>query len=704
MTKNDKVVGVDMQNRNALISMACVSQNANNPFMVFCEYIKYCVYKVNTKSFTIKDIRSSVGQEFGVDLPYHIIGNCLSILENEGVLHYDKHVITRGSDYDISSFENKRIEYRQIESDIISKLIDYVAKYGKNWNEEHARDMLIYVLDKQGLAFGIFLHDETITYPTEIIDQSNEESIEKDDDDAQASIPLFSDTNLVGRFIQDILDSDSLSKEYLLKICEGLMICAGSYQLPAEGFEYKKTNIKGTGFIFDTKLLLRFLGCAGDAAVTATKELVKLIQDDGGLIFFYPHTKKEIQKAFKNAINDIFKGYPPKDDEMRLYVSRTKNSIQVLKAKEASFVGELTSANIFEKPLENYSDSDRIKHGFELDVLKKYMYSRLRWEQKTIDNDALSIWETHMRRKGDYSDYCGTAKHLDVFVTSNPQLIYVSLNFKNETPYLESIQQWQANRLPVITDMRLMCRLWSPAAQAKHISQLYLTSNVVAALKPTKKYIEEVRNLAIELKKEIPAYSEISLSSFFDDNISDAILQSTKGLESNLDIGVFASSIAELVEWNDEEQKEKLQYTTSERDAANEKLEKQKEEIITGAVEFYREKLRWRRPVLIFFKNWVLALTIIWALVASFVSFVSKGWIPFLSVLVPVIVKAIEIITSSQELEKCILKKILPVVEHSFAKKITKSLRTVEVNYQEEIISQSLEQTKLINNCRKLIQ
>ena len=46
MTKNDKVVGVDMQNRNALISMACVSQNANNPFMVFCEYIKYCVYKV----------------------------------------------------------------------------------------------------------------------------------------------------------------------------------------------------------------------------------------------------------------------------------------------------------------------------------------------------------------------------------------------------------------------------------------------------------------------------------------------------------------------------------------------------------------------------------------------------------------------------------------------------------------------------------
>jgi hypothetical protein len=158
---------------------------------------------------------------------------------------------------------------------------------------------------------------------------------------------------------------------------------------------------------------------------------------------------------------------------MRLYASRVKNSIAVLSAKRANLSRELATANIYEKPLDHYSDNDNIKFGFPIELLNSYMYQNLKWEKKTIDNDALSIWETHMRRRGIYDDYFGSSKHLDVFVTSNAKLIGVSLGFKREYPSLDIVQMWKPTRLPVITDVRLMCRLWTPAEHVERISLLY---------------------------------------------------------------------------------------------------------------------------------------------------------------------------------------------------------------------------------------
>ena len=38
------MVVINMKNPNALIAMAQVAQNANNPYAAFCEYIKYCIF------------------------------------------------------------------------------------------------------------------------------------------------------------------------------------------------------------------------------------------------------------------------------------------------------------------------------------------------------------------------------------------------------------------------------------------------------------------------------------------------------------------------------------------------------------------------------------------------------------------------------------------------------------------------------------
>ena len=46
-------VVIDMKNPNALIAMAQVAQNANNPYAAFCEYIKYCVFSTASSVVTL---------------------------------------------------------------------------------------------------------------------------------------------------------------------------------------------------------------------------------------------------------------------------------------------------------------------------------------------------------------------------------------------------------------------------------------------------------------------------------------------------------------------------------------------------------------------------------------------------------------------------------------------------------------------------
>ena len=80
----------------------------------------------------------------------------------------------------------------------------------------------------------------------------DDEAIEADDINKQ---PLFTDEYFVGKFIEEILAGDTVQKDYLKKICEGLMLCVGTYQLPSADTNGSTLQINGTKFFFDTKLL-----------------------------------------------------------------------------------------------------------------------------------------------------------------------------------------------------------------------------------------------------------------------------------------------------------------------------------------------------------------------------------------------------------------------------------------------------------------
>lgn len=701
-------VVINMRNPNALIAMAQVAQNADNPYEAFCEYIKYCVFSNVSSIMTLSEIRTAVGKEFGLYIPHNILMKCLSYIQDEGVITFDIHQIKRIGSFDTEAFDRDRETYRATESAIIQALMQYASKYSREWTIEHTRELLIKVLDRNGLAYDIFLHEGSSTngahQPTinecEMAEMlPDDEEIEPDD---ITTHPLFTDEYFVGKFIEETLAGDTVQKDYLMKICEGLMLCVGTYQLPSTDTNGRAPQINGTKFFFDTKLLLRFLGCASEAAVSAAAELVALIQNAGGRIYYYPQTLQEMERAFENAAKSLSYGYPPADDEMRLYAIRIQNNPAIITAKKASLTSELANANIHLAPHETFTDNERIRFGFDQGDLQQYMRSNLPWDPQVIDNDVLAIWETHMRRQGNYSEYCGTGAQLPVFVTTNSRLIGIALKFREDRSGTTALYGWKQNRLPVITDIRLTCRLWSPADHSERMSLLYLTANAVAAKRPTKRYLSSIREFAIQLGKQAPEYSEICLPAYFDDVVTDTILKHTMGEEEKLDINSFATSIAELSEWKAKEQEEITNQVIAERDGVSDELKNQTQSIIDGAIESGRKLLGWRKPALWLIVKWPVTVTVIFSAITAGISLIIGNWHPMWAIALPTVLKIIETCSASNFVGKPLAKWLLPKIDESISKRISKELRKAERTHEDTIIRQIKEQTELWVECKKI--
>lgn len=703
------VVVINMKNPNALIAMAQVAQNANNPYEAFYEYIKYCVFSNVSDIMTLSEIRTAVGKEFGLCIPHNVLMKCLSHIQDEGVIVFDAHQIKRVGSFDTKAFDQNRESYRATESSVIQAMMQYASRYGREWTVERTRELLIKVLDRNGLAYDIFLHEGSSTNGAHqlVINESEMTEMLPDDEEMElddiATQPLFTDEYFVGKFIEETLAGDTVQKDYLIKICEGLMLCVGTYQLPSTDTNGRVPQINGTNFFFDTKLLLRFLGCASEAAVSAAAELVTLIQNAGGRIYYYPQTLQEMERAFENAIKSLSYGYSPADDEMRLYAMRIQNKHAIMTAKKATLTSELAKANIHLAPHETFTDNERIRFGFDQRDLQQYMRDNLPWDHQVIDNDALAIWETHMRRKGNYSEYCGTGAKLSVFVTTNSRLIGIALKFCEDRSGMPSLHGWKQNRLPVITDIRLTCRLWSPSDHSERISILYLTANAVAARRPTKRYLNSIREFAIQLSKQTPEYSELYLPAYFDDMVTDTILKHTMGKDDKLDINSFATSIAELFEWKAKEQEEITNQVIAERDEKIAELDQQTENIIRGAVDNNKNKLGYVGLILRTILWWPVIVTLLFAGIGSVLSWAIGNWNAVWIALLPIAVKGFEMFGTSTIVEKTMLTWYMPKAEVSFKKRIERNLRPVEQPYKETIIQKTTEETSLWVKCQSLL-
>lgn len=691
-----------MQNRNALVSLAYASQN-NDPYAVFQEYIKYCLHASPQDSLLFNELVELVQQEFGIKLPKTIANICVDKLKLEGLASVSDHKIYKQGYFDVSSFDAIRKDYRTTEATIIANLIRFAAEFDKQWDEEYAREMLTKALDRSGLAFDIFFMQNGKT--TDVVNSVTEDYEYTCLDDSELAspsneVPLYSDIFCAGQYVRKILEEDSIYKNYLVKICEGIVICAGVYQIPSSGSRTARPLIKNTTFFFDTRLLLRLVGCGSAILVESTQELVELIQKHGGKICYYNITKEEMLVAFDNAVMQLKQRHWISDFEMRCFAQKYKDNITVITAKKAALVQELASKGIYQRELQFDPETYDVQVGFSLSDLRQYMYNHVNWKDRVIDNDARVVWETHMSRKGDYSEYFGTNKRLSVFVTSNRLLMEMMSNYKKDRKETIGIRNWNSTRLPVITDARLMCRIWSPSEQMGDVPLHYMVSSVVAAQKFTPEYLKKICELATELKAAVPEYSNIPLSSYFDDNVTDEILVQTMNGRKELTAEQFASTMEELTSWKAQEEAA-LRKTAEEKvTEAQALLDTQRNQIVKDAVASYRKRIWFQEVCAWLSMHGTQILAILLAVIGTVIGMVlNQWWVVFPAISLVVIEKVLDACSS-----RWLAQKTLFRIEKRCKEKIRKNLRKTEACYENRITEEILSESRVLTQCHQLIQ
>ena len=98
---------IDMNNRNALISLAYI-ETSDNPLQVFCNFILYLLLKAPEQTLRADILKDCLQDEFGISMPQQIINNCVRLMEKRGEVaklpHGAGYKIEKTS-FDIDKFE-----------------------------------------------------------------------------------------------------------------------------------------------------------------------------------------------------------------------------------------------------------------------------------------------------------------------------------------------------------------------------------------------------------------------------------------------------------------------------------------------------------------------------------------------------------------------------------------------------------------------
>ena len=136
---------IDMNNRNALISLAYI-ETSDNPLQVFCNFILYLLLKAPEQTLRADILKDCLQDEFGISMPQQIINNCVRLMEKRGEVaklpHGAGYKIEKTS-FDIDKFEKTRLELHEHEEKLLQSLIEYVgAHYKKIWSNAEAKEYL----------------------------------------------------------------------------------------------------------------------------------------------------------------------------------------------------------------------------------------------------------------------------------------------------------------------------------------------------------------------------------------------------------------------------------------------------------------------------------------------------------------------------------------------------------------------------------
>ena len=356
----------------------------------------------------------------------------------------------------------------------------------------------------------------------------------------------------------------------------------------------------------------------------------------------------------------------------------------------------------------DWNDLNSRKYCIDTEALNDYLAkSNPEWSKSGIRNDVHSITQINIERNGSYDIKFGGKSRLPIFITSNNKLIHDIKEYTVKCSNDGIPLPWHTNKLPLISDYDLTCRLWLTSKHQEPVS-LNLIKSAYLYQQSDNEFYKKILETYQQVKEK-HKYNVIDLDYIRFEKLKELIIIDTKGDIESINDDVVATSFEELATRQSLAKDKTIEDLNKQRNAKDIKINQITDSFIKSVSDRYKEKISiFQRLISFGISNlhWIIsALGII--LVFVFGQLQNEKILSQYNLLaiLPIVISIVfEFLDKKVFTESILLKwqnRYKSICKGRFESMIISTLREEELPYKERIIMCSIDNTRFFNTDGK---
>jgi hypothetical protein len=251
----------------------------------FAPFLRHCLAKAESDVVSAPDLQTSVVQEFGLELPQAILTTLLRREERDGRVVREHGVYRKKPGmFEDADLETERAEASRRQTALIIALATYAKhKFGREWNEDQARTVLMAYLEDYSTA----------VLAATVVGRSL----------SAGERTLTGDHYIVHSFALHASGADPPSFEFLTAVVKGQML-ADSVYLGEREFE-NHAPLTSLELYFDGPILLYLLGYGGPELAAPHTEPLALLKQQKAVLRCFEDGIAEAQHILDAAASKV---------------------------------------------------------------------------------------------------------------------------------------------------------------------------------------------------------------------------------------------------------------------------------------------------------------------------------------------------------------------------------------------------------------
>lgn len=490
---NQRILGIDIMNRNAIISLAMIYALWQTKHKDLLELIRpFIFYAIGTTTsvgnpINVNKICNCMVDDFGYKSFHPAIVNRVLNRETSAdieddarfIIKTDKHYILKKSlSSFIDSFNKSRTACKAKSDAVTAALAEYLNMQNAcgrtNYTQEEAEILLLSFFENRGNTVLLSV-DEL----REILSRNNE-------------IEFF-----LARFIIEQNEKKSVYMDYLVELVKGYFVTTALY-LQAENPNVTTSSFKDVTFFLDTRILLAYLGYKTEAENESVQETIQSLKRHGAKLACFQYNIDEVESilaAYRNSLLNPRKS--PTSITLEHFDADTY-SLSRVEAAQRSFISELRESGIVSyaphEVLDKFEVSDKVDGLLNDDEIKKCILSiKPSYKTSSLPDDLQAINTISRVRSGKKLPYIERSRA--VFVTANGILVSATKH------YLSKLNVDPGFPL-AITDEDLCVIAWLKDFQRNNnLPKMRLLENVLAAITPSQEMMDAYFQFLDDMEK-----------------------------------------------------------------------------------------------------------------------------------------------------------------------------------------------------------